>query len=218
MVDRMLFVCLLYPPNSPHLTHLGLGSFARSSGSNQHPSVNRSVSKVGPVGDGTVACCILAGHLSGNRGGHCVISGGDSSRCGHCIVGGGSRRRWFQRISRGHVLLLLGGRLVLALLFAGLRLLLERKGVRQVDGQKRLGQLDPTRTNTVHEPSRGQPERKRWGTHWWNFALSVSITTIQSAWAVKLRRGAQPMQCLLSSWTSSGSKTWQPGLMVILML
>lgn len=217
MVDRMLFVCLLYPPNSPNLTHLGLDPFARSSGSKEYSPGNRSVSEVGPVGDGTVVCCIVAHHLSGNRSGHCIVSGGDRSRSGHCIVSGGSRRRWFQGISRGHVLLL-GCRLVLALLFAGLRLLLERKSVRQVDGQKRLGQLDPTGTDTVHEPSRGQPERKRGGTHWWNFALSVSITTIQSAWAVRLRRGAQPMQCLLSSWTSSGSKTWQPGLMVILML
>jgi hypothetical protein len=52
----------------------------------------------------------------------------------------------------------------------------------------------------------------------WNFALRVSMTSFQSACAVRLRLGAQLIQCLLSSCTSKGSKVWQPGLMVIRIL
>jgi hypothetical protein len=33
-----------------------------------------------------------------------------------------------------------------------------------------------------------------------NFSLRVSRISFQSPWSVRLRRGAQPMQCLESSW------------------
>lgn len=90
---------------------------------------------------------------------------------------------------------------------------------RNVLGSLTLGKEDR------HQQTSGQTDRQsthelqeKDDTYWLNLARSVLMTCSQSMCGVKLRLGAQPMQCRLSSCTCRGSKTWQPGLIVIRML